>query len=249
MRVIVRSKNGYGESIRKDVVQLLRHNGVKVTGGLEKGCDFAVLVGGDGTLLRDQPELDCPVLGINPGESVGFYMAASAEDYRKRVESVLFGSEGHDYHVLELMRLKAFVNGTPMPGLALNEVLIAPARLRWILESMLETDGEESLERNSGMIIYTPTGSNAFAHSAGAARIDFDEGRIGAVALAPYHGRLRHGEVLAEGEGVSVQVLCEGSEISLDGSDRFLRPLHKGDRVVVERSGKPLKLIVFGKGL
>jgi NAD+ kinase len=249
MRFIIRSKEGYGEGVKRDVIGILRESGAQVTERFEKGCDFAIVIGGDGTLLRDQPELECPVLGINPGGSVGFYMTASRKDYRKRVKALLSGNEGKDYFIHRLMRLEATVNGRRVPGLALNDALVAPTHLRWILESSLTVDGNGSRERNSGIIIYTPTGSNAFAHSAGAGKLEHDDKRMGVVAVAPYSGRLKGREILTRGGPVELRLTCDSGELSLDGSDDYLVRLKKGDTVIVKKSKRPLELVGFSKRL
>ena len=247
MRIIVRSKNGYGKDIKRDVIGLIEKGGAEWTGEIEKGCDFAIIVGGDGTVLRDQHHLECPILGINPGKSVGFYMQAGCKDYRKKVMSLLNGREGKDYHIHNMMRLEASVNGRKMSSLALNEILVSPMYVRRIFESDLKIEGRKSMERNSGIIVYTPTGSHAFAHSAGAPEMRHDAGRFGVVAIAPYSGMLKKRPLLLENGHVEIECLNESGEICMDGSEVHIRELKKGDTVAVKKSDKSLRLVGFGK--
>jgi len=244
MKFIVRTKDGYGRDIRKGVIEILKKNRADYTEKLEPGCDFAIVIGGDGTLLRDQPELDCPVLGINPGKSVGYYMTAGRKDYEKKVLKLISGKKGRDYHIYNLMRLGAEVNGKKMAP-ALNDVLISPVYVRRILESSLSVGGRKTMEMNSGIIVYTPTGSNAFAHSAGAKKLGYDSKKIGVAAIAPYSGILKKQEMLLEDGPVKVRCLSDTGEVSIDGSESRISELKKGDVVTVRKSAKPLQLVGF----
>ena len=96
-------------------------------------------------------------------------------------------------------------------------------------------------------MVYTPTGSNAFAHSAGARKLRADDGRIGVIALAPYSGLLKKGGVLVKKGAVGMRLLCRTGEVSIDGSETFLRKVREGDHVLVERSERPLRLIGFSR--
>lgn len=249
MKFIVRTKNGYGEDIKKDVIDILEKNGAEYTEQIEPGCDFAIIIGGDGTLLRDHWRLDCPVLGINPGKSIGYYMTAGKKDYGKRMLTLLKGKAGKDYYIHGLSRLQADVNGEKMEATALNDVLVSPVFVRRILQSRLLVGGHKSLERNSGIIVYTPTGSHAFAHSAGARRLRYDSKMIGIAALAPYSGNLKRQELLLEHGPVKIQCLSDRGEVCIDGSEAHIRPLKPGDVVTVKRSDKSLSLVGFRKKL
>ena len=245
MKFVIRTKNGYGEDIKKDVIDILDRNGAEWTDELGEDCDFAIIIGGDGTLLRDHWELQCPVLGINPGSSIGFYMLACMPDFEKRLMALISGKEGKDYFIYNLSMLEASVNGEKMDATALNEVLVSPVYVRRILESVLEVEGKKSAERNSGIIVYTPTGSNAFAHSAGAKPLRYDSDNYGVAAVAPYSGLLKKGEIVISGGEVRIECGREEGEVALDGSELHVEPLRKGDVVTVEKSRKTFKLVGF----
>ncbi|MBN2331296.1 MAG: NAD(+)/NADH kinase [Candidatus Aenigmarchaeota archaeon] len=245
MRFIVRTKNGYGGSIRDEVVRMLEANGEEHTDRIEPGCDFAVIIGGDGTLLRDHSWIDCPVLGINPGRSVGFYMRACNLDFRRRLMSLLHGRPRKDYYIYDLMRLQASVNGHGMDALALNEVLVSPVFVRRIMEAELEVGGRKSLERNSAIIAYTPTGSNAFARSAGAKPLSHGSKSFGVVALAPYSGSLKRGEKKMRDGYVRIRYSSDKGEVCIDGSELHLMELRHGDVVEIGKHPKPLRLVGF----
>ena len=245
MKFIVRTKNGYGQDIRKEVADIIKRNGAEYTEDIEPGCDFAIVIGGDGTLLRDHWKLDCPVLGINPGKSVGYYMNAGRNDYKQCIMTLIKGRPSRDYHVHKLITLEAGINGEKMEARGLNDVLVSPIFVRRILESRLAVHGRESEERNSGIIVYTPTGSHAFAHSAGAKKLGYDSNMIGIAALAPYSGVLKKQEILVESGPVRIECMSDKGEVCIDGSDVNLKKLKKGDAVTVERSRKFLQLVGF----
>jgi NAD+ kinase len=247
MKFILRVKPGYGEKLRDRAARLLESNGAEWTARIEKGCDFALIFGGDGTLMRDHSGLDCPVLGINPGKSKGYYLRAGPGDYDEKILRLLNGREGKDYYLYELMRLEASVNGKKVPALALNDVLVSPVYVRRMLQSRIETHRGKSVESNSGIIVYTPTGSHAFAHSAGAGKMRYDCGMMGVAALAPYSGLLKKKEILTDRGPVRIDVLSETAEVCIDGSEVNIMRLRKGDKVNVEKSGNPLRLVGFGK--
>ncbi len=245
MRFIIRTKDGYEGSIKDEVIRMLRDNGDEYTEDIEPECDFALIIGGDGTLLRDHSWLDCPVMGINPGKSVGFYMRACDTDFKMRLTALFEGKPGKDYLIYDLMRLEASVNGRGLDALALNEVLISPVFVRRIMEAELKAKGRESLERNSAIIAYTPTGSNAFAHSAGAKPMRYDSKSFGLAALAPYSGALKKADIHVRDGPIRMKYLSKIGEVCIDGSELHIMELKPGDMVEIGMHANPLRLIGF----
>ena len=246
MKFIVRHKEDYGNELKKDVIKFLEDNGADWTEKIEK-ADFALSIGGDGTLMRDHYKLTCPVLGINPGNSIGYYLHADKDNYQNRILSLINGKNGKDYLIYDLMRLEASLNSKKINALALNDVLISPIFVRRMFEAKLMTSKGVSIEWNSGIIVYTPTGSHAFAHSAGAKKISYNSNTLGITALAPYSGSLKKQEITSEKDTVSVECLSDVAEICIDGSETNLTGISKGDIVEIRKSTKPLKVIGFSK--
>ena len=94
----------------------------------------------------------------------------------------------------EYPRLETRINKTLLPFLALNDVLVSPIYVRRIMYSELLVKGRKTKECNSGVIVYTPGGSHAYAKSVGAKPLR-DSGKFGVAAIAPYTGRLIRGEI------------------------------------------------------
>jgi len=144
--------------------------------------DIAVIVGGDGTILRTVQTMDLqvPVIGINWGE-VGFLTDLEPEEAEDVLTTI---SDG--FLVEPRMRLSFFLGGSPI-GDALNEVLIVTSRPAKMLRFGVIVDGILSERfRSDGLLVSTPTGSTAYAMSAGGPIIDPRiEGSL-LVPLAPY---------------------------------------------------------------
>ena len=143
--------------------------------------------------------------------------------------------------------MEATLNGKILPP-ALNEYLISSGYVKKMFNSKLKVRGKESLERNSGIIIYTPTGSNAFASSAGAKKLPWNKGKIGIVALAPYSGRLKNGEILLDKGDITLKCLNKIGEICIDGQDKYTYKIRRGDKIRVRKSSDYALVLDFNKG-
>jgi NAD kinase len=238
-------KKDYGEKIALAVCEILRQHGVEYAFDEPKDCDLAITIGGDGTLLRYQSSLECPILGINPGKSVGFYLSANSKDFRKKLEKLLEGVEGKDYFIREYLRLETDINKVPTPFYALNEVLVSPIFVRRSFDSSLSAKGKTTVEKNSGILIFTSSGSNAYAKSVGATPLR-DPKKFGIAAIAPYSGRLKRALVLEKGQ-VSIKCMNAEGEVCIDGREEQVCRLKLNDVVLVKKSARPVRIVLFRK--
>jgi NAD+ kinase len=134
-----------------------------------EGCELVVVLGGDGTLLRGA-ELarmaDIPLLGVNLGR-VGFLAEAELEDLHEVVERIV----EQRYEVEERMTLDVHVTRAgELVGQtwALNEASVEKRARERMLEVLVEIDGRPlSRWGCDGVVCATPTGSTAYAFSAG----------------------------------------------------------------------------------
>ncbi|MBA2698179.1 MAG: NAD kinase [Nocardioidaceae bacterium] len=131
-------------------------------------CELAVVVGGDGTILR-AAELTrlvgTPLLGINVGH-VGFLAEAEPADVDTTVQAIIAGS----YVVEDRLTLDVAVvsDGKSYSGWALNEASVEKAARQRMLEVVVEIDNRPlSRWGCDGIVFATPTGSTAYAFSAG----------------------------------------------------------------------------------
>jgi NAD+ kinase len=137
--------------------------------GAAAGCELVVVLGGDGTLLRGAEisrAAGVPLLGVNLGH-VGFLAEAEREDLDATVERVV----ERDYVVEERMTVDVtvLVDGVPVAtDWALNEASIEKGSRARMLELVVEIDGRPlSRWGCDGVVAATPTGSTAYAFSAG----------------------------------------------------------------------------------
>ncbi|MDH3007006.1 MULTISPECIES: NAD kinase [Gordonia] len=137
-----------------------------------EGCELVIVLGGDGTFLR-AAELACPagvpVLGINLGH-IGFL----AESEAHKVDEVMNQLIARDYRIEPRMTLEIDIVDPADPdpptasSWALNEVAILNTSKNGVLELVTEVDGRPvSAFGADGVLVATPTGSTAYAFSAG----------------------------------------------------------------------------------
>jgi len=133
------------------------------------GAELVIVLGGDGSLLR-AAELarpaGIPLIGVNLGH-VGFLAEADPDGLDETVDRLVAG----EYRVEERMTvdLIASVNGTELHrAWALNELSVEKAARERMIEVMIEVDGHPlSRWGCDGVVCATPTGSTAYAFSAG----------------------------------------------------------------------------------
>ncbi|MDB3948068.1 NAD(+)/NADH kinase, partial [Gammaproteobacteria bacterium] len=138
-----------------DIVDLEKFN---------KSVDLIIVFGGDGTLLgaaRKFIENETPILGINMG-AVGFLTDINIENFESVINDVFRG----DYILEERSLVEAQFSDQEAFGL--NEVVIHSGSYAQLMRFRLLIDGKTVYEqRSDGLIVATPTGSTAYALSAG----------------------------------------------------------------------------------
>jgi NAD+ kinase len=208
------------------------------------GCEMALVIGGDGTILRGA-ELsrlaDTPLLGINLGH-VGFMAEAEWNDVDSTVDAIV----RRTYVVEERMTIDmtVSVDGSVVEtGWALNDVSVEKAARRRMLEVVVEIDGRPlSRWGCDGVVFATPTGSTAYAFSAGGPVV-WPE--VEALLLVPIsaHALFARPLVASPNSTLAVEVLAEtqgGGVMWCDG--RRTTDLQPGARVEVRRGSHPVRL-------
>ncbi|MDC0942711.1 NAD(+)/NADH kinase [Gammaproteobacteria bacterium] len=126
--------------------------------------DLIIVFGGDGTLLgaaRKFIDIEIPILGINMG-AVGFLTDVNIENFESVISDVFNG----EYILEERSLVEAQFSDQEIFGL--NEVLIHSGSYAQLMRYRLLIDGKTVYEqRSDGLIVATPTGSTAYALSAG----------------------------------------------------------------------------------
>jgi NAD+ kinase len=175
----VLKKNGSDVVFDTDTAGSLGCAGVPLEGSR---ADVAIVIGGDGTILRaiQKMERPIPVIGVNWGE-VGFLADLEPSEALEFIKTLPSG-----FPVEERMRI-SFTNNNTFFGNALNEALIVTTRPAKMLMFSIIVDGITTEQfRADGLLISTPTGSTAYAMSAGGPIVDPRIQGFLLVPLAPY---------------------------------------------------------------
>ncbi|MCU1558441.1 MAG: kinase [Microbacteriaceae bacterium] len=225
---------------------------IKVLGetvGIED-LELVIVLGGDGTILRAAELVrgsSAPLLGVNLGH-VGFL----AESERDNLTEAVTRALGRDYLVEERMTLAVRVkvaSEVVYETWALNEATVEKASRERMLEVVIEVDGRPlSSFGCDGVVMSTPTGSTAYAFSAGGPVV---WPGVDAMLLVPLSPHALFGRALVVGpESVfAVEVLerTQGTGVLwCDG--RRTHDLPPGARVVVRRSDVPVRLARLHQG-
>ena len=209
-----------------------------------EGCDLVVVLGGDGTILRGAEfarSVDVPLLGVNLGH-VGFLAEAERDDLDATVEHIA----NNDYAVEERMTLHvdAKLHGDLIASSwALNEVSVEKASRERMLEVTVEVDGRPlSSWGCDGVIVSTPTGSTAYAFSAGGPVV---WPQVEAMLLVPSAAHALFARPLVLGPdthlAVEIKAATEGAGVMWCDGRRHV-DLPPGARIEVCRGVRPLRL-------
>lgn len=206
------------------------------------GCELVLVLGGDGTFLRAAElahNAGLPVLGVNLGR-IGFLAEAEAETIDTVLEHVI----ARDYRVEHRMTLDVVVRAggqTLDQGWALNEVSMEKGPRLGVLGVVVEVDGRPvSTFGCDGMLVSTPTGSTAYAFSAGGPVLWPD---LDAILVVPNnaHALFARPMVTSPDATIAVEVEAGGHDalVFCDGRREMLVPA--GGRLEVSRSDTPVK--------
>ena len=168
-------------------------------------CDMAVILGGDGTLLRAQSKMnpEIPIFGVNMG-TVGFLTEIEAKDTFKALNEILKG----DYYKEKRTRLA--VSHENHEFKAINEVVVMTDKPAKMLHFQIQVDGEIIEEvRADGLIISTPSGSTAYSMSAGGPIVDPKVGGFIIIPICPYKLGARP-FVVSDNSEITVKLLKKG---------------------------------------
>ena len=205
-----------------------------------KKVDIVVVFGGDGTLLnaaRKYLNYDIPILGINMG-NVGFLTDISTDNFEKTIKEVLDGN----YKIEERNLVSAKFGNNHLYGL--NEVVIHSGAYAQLMRYRLNVNDKVVYEqRSDGLIIATPTGSTAYALSAGGPIIHPSLDVWTILPMLPQSLSSRP-FVISTDEKVEMDLFDgpnENAKICVDGQDDIDIPY--GEKILISKMEKTLKLV------
>jgi NAD+ kinase len=215
---------------------------------LTRDLDLAVSLGGDGTMLRAVDLVaddQVPVLGVNLGQ-LGYLAEIEPSGLPEALEAWLAGR----CFLEERMRLAVEVDAPswaeagPTRYPALNEAVLGKSPMGQIVRLAVEVDGERFATYSAdGVIVATPTGSTAYAWSAGGPIVAPDHA---ALLLTPVAPHMLFDRTLLLGPTAAVRLVVASDRpatLAVDGRDLGL--LERGDAVTCTAATQPARLVVL----
>jgi NAD+ kinase len=254
--IIINENKDKESEITKVICEYLENRGKKatlahldVTGYLIKekipaGIDVALVLGGDGTIIRAARELaehEIPILGINLG-TLGYLAEVEVCDFRKALDRLFSGR----LTIEQRMMLQGSINER-MENTAINDIVVARDGGLRIVNFDVYVNGV--LLNNytaDGLIVSTPTGSTGYNLSAGGPIV---EPTANIVVMTPIcsHSLNTRSIVLSSDDVIEVEVgkerygNIERMLATFDGSEPV--SMKTGDRLVIKKSKKVSKFI------
>ena len=206
-----------------------------------KDYEIAIVLGGDGTMLRAAEIVlgtNIPILGINLG-NVGFLAEINrpgAEELAKHVAAKNYRGEARLLLEFEVQRAGKKINS----GWALNELTVERSHAQMV-ELFVQIDGRPlSRWGCDGVICATPTGSTAYAFSAGGPVL-WPE--VEAIVLLPLaaHALYSRPMVVSPNSLIAIDVESREALVSADGIRKV--ELLRDDRVIIKKTTQKISIL------
>ncbi|MFL6660343.1 MAG: NAD kinase [Massilia sp.] len=196
----------------------------------------AVVMGGDGTMLgiaRQLAPYDVPLIGINQGR-LGFMTDITSEGMIPVLGEILGGQAKAEKRTLlegRVMRAGEMIAS----GLAVNDVVVARGAGAGMVELKVTVDDQFMYnQRSDGLIIATPTGSTAYALSAGGPLLHPSLNGIVLVPIAP-HALSNRPIVVPDSSAIVIEIVA-GRDVSVNFDMQTFASLAHGDQILISRS-------------
>ncbi|CAD6493703.1 MAG: NAD kinase [Candidatus Argoarchaeum ethanivorans] len=228
--------------IDPETAKRLNTDGVPVGDMREQGAVGLVSVGGDGTVLRGIQEMEdpLPVLGINIG-TIGFLVDVGVHEAFDAVDEIIEGFE-----VDERSRIDVQINHQHLPP-ATNEVVIVTASPAKILSYTILINQKKLDElRADGLVLATPTGSTAYAMSAGGPIIDPGVCAIDIVPIAPFKLSARPW-VIPDDSTITINLSNHDKDAFVAVDGQYTQKITHNDTVTITRCSTPARFIVINR--
>ena len=210
---------------------------------LGAACDIAVVLGGDGTMLAIARQLarhGTPLVGINQGR-LGFITDIAFGGYEPSLAAILEGE--HDEEQRAMLEGHVERDGARIfEGFALNDVIVSRGATAGMVELKIEIDGDFVANlRADGLIVGSPTGSTAYALSAGGPILHPGIAGWVVVPIAP-HDLSNRPIVVPDSGAVAIEIVA-GRDASVNFDMQSLTSLVHGDRIHVRRSANRARFL------
>lgn len=206
-------------------------------------ADLAVVMGGDGTMLniaRELIEYDVPLVGVNQGR-LGFLTDVSVEDMLDTMEEILGGEYAAEERFLlntAVRRQGQVIHQAP----AFNDVVVSKGVSGRLIELEVFIDGQFVYsQRSDGLVVATPTGSTAYALSAGGPILHPTLEAVALVPICPH--TLSNRPIAVNSHSVMEILVLHAVDASVNFDGQSHHELQQGDWVVVRRSENNIRLL------
>lgn len=203
-----------------------------------KDMDFAVILGGDGTIIqfaREFKEYSLPIFGINNGR-VGALAVSELSNYKHYLEKIKNG----DYKISDRITLEASFNG--IKEVLFNEISITGVDKKLGNFFVVVNDTYENSFYGDGLLISTPTGSSAYNYSAGGPLLLETNSSYVLTPICPQFIAF-NSVVFSQNDEISIRICKNDSVASCDGCNKY--QLSKDDEIKIKVGNTKLKLISF----
>ncbi len=233
----------FGETTAEEILDSLPDE--KTADNLTAPMDLAIVIGGDGTMLHVARSLaphGVPLVGVNMGR-LGFLTDIPLVEMYEDVGRILDG----EYHTEQRMMLQAEMwRGEELvfTDTAFNDMVIGKGLFERLIEFQVYIDGEFVTDlRSDGMIVATPTGSTAYALSAGGPILHPQLESLILVPICPHTLSMR-AIALKDSSMIDlalVEICPRCAHVSLDGQIRL--HLEGDEKIRVRRADDTVRLI------
>lgn len=210
-----------------------------------EGCDVAIVIGGDGTLLgaaRALAPYAVPLIGVNLGR-LGFLVDVPASDDLAVLDAALCGRHESEQRALLLAQIVRD-GEVVFESRALNDVVLRIRELVRLMEFETYVDGRfVSQQRADGMIAASPTGSTAYALSSGGPVLTPN---LQAIVLLPICSHTFSSRPVVISDRSLIELLVrddnrDAAQLVCDGQVNF--PVCNGDRIRIRRAEESVTLL------
>jgi NAD+ kinase len=221
----------------------LAEHGALTPAEIGKQCDVAIVVGGDGTMLgiaRELARFDIPLIGINQGR-LGFITDVPVGQFKEALAPMLAGDYAEEHRAM--LDAGVWRDGECIfSGLSMNDVVVSRGATAGMVELRVDI-GDEFVAnlRADGLIVASPTGSTAYALSAGGPIL---HPGIGGWVLVPIasHTLSNRPIVLPDHEEIRITIVA-GKDASANFDMQSLASLLHGDQVRMKRSAQRVRFL------
>ena len=209
-----------------------------------KACDFIMVIGGDGTILKIAVQAaahDKPILGVNCG-TIGF-MSEIEPNELELVEKVKNGEYTLDHRLMLDVSVVDENGQVTYQSTVLNEGVVSKDFMNKVTPMEVLVDGQEAFSfGGDGVIVCTPTGSTAYSLAAGGPNLAPSSACIAVTPICP-HSLTVKSFVVSGDSTITIVPKYRTHRIFLSPDGFQPWELKEGDRVVFRRSERTFPLL------